>query len=247
MKRFIYAVLIVSLLTSAGFCFDLEQVRVHSRYAIGDVTSTLTTQDFRFPDYIMNERINQIQEEVCGFTRCIYDTDHITPSTGTAEYDKPAGCITIDRVAYTTVGGSTISYKQLDWTTQPGLDRDIPRWESTTPGIPTKYYERGKKIGLYPRPSSVYSSSSAIKINFYKRADTMDSDDDIPFDGMYELYAYHRILVVGVAAWCSWDMHKWADYERFTGEYERMMERMGRNIKMKPDKQGNMHFRFNPN
>lgn len=211
----------------------LEQIRWDIRYKINDSTNTVSS--VKWSDAILNQRINDVQRNVCQYTRCIYVSSITTPVAETREYSKPPKCISIDRVSFLQTS-STSSYKKLEAATMGGLDVKFPTWEYNTSGRPLYYYERGAYIGFDRAVSSTYASTGAVKVDYFKYAEDMDSDDDIPFDGITYLELYHDVLVLGVSAMCLDDSNS-AKAAAVQSEYLAKVNLMLQSLQLKSDQQ----------
>jgi hypothetical protein len=208
MKRLILVLLAIGVLTTSAFCLTGADLREQVRFRIQDTTSSVTTQDYSWSSDILNKRINIVQDLIVFRTRCLYGRSIIYSTASVQEYPMPSDCIMLDRVSFSQ-NTSTTSYKKLAWYRLTGLDRDKGVWEGSAAGLPQNYYERNNFVGLYPKPSSTYAGTDTIKMDYYKKANSMDSDSAVPFDGVYSLYGYHNLIIEGVVILCLQDRYYW--------------------------------------
>lgn len=227
------------VVSQCGYATTRGEIRRQVRYDIQDTTDTVSINT-RFSDTILNVRINLVQEKITAETLCLYGRCFITPVAEQAEYRLPTDCLIVDRVSFLSITSSTSSYKKLDQWTLSGLDADVPAWEYASSGLPTKYYIRRNLIGLYYKPSSTYATARALKIDYYKKADDMTSDDDVPFDSDYSLTTYHNLVVLGTVIMCKRSMG--VDYSKEFAEYLAGLEIMKNNCRYNPDLSENMRI-----
>jgi hypothetical protein len=196
-------VLIFCLLITTGSALGdtwgrmLEQIR----YDIGDVTSTITTDDYRWPTSVLLRRANEVQDRIARETLCISSRTFIEGVTDYALYTLPADCIKIKRIVFQQTS-STTSYKKIEHWTIGGLDKN-PTWENRNAGIPKKYVRReGNQIELTPRVGAAYARLEAIKIDYYKDPVDMGGTASEPWEGLYHLQSYSDLIVMGVTIKC---------------------------------------------
>lgn len=234
MKNLFKALFLVILIQSLAVAADRAVLLRQLRYSIKD-TST-TTNNVRWTDDILLERMNIVQEKIAMDTLCLYKEHQSTPTAEQAEYTLPTDMYVIDRVAYLSQSSATAfcEFKKLKAYTLPGLDTNVNiLWENSTSGLPMRYYEKGNVIGLNPKPSSVYVSTGALKIDYYARPQEMDSDDDVPWNGFYPLYSFHDLIIQGTAIWCLSD--EGYDVSAREQKYYRLLDRMKNAVRYKPD------------
>jgi len=152
------------------------------------------------------------------------------------EYTVSSETAKIDKVVY-MISTTTDSYKKLTFATIQSLDNEKgSTWEQLADGLPTHYYVRGNVIGLVPPPSSTYAIANALKIYYYKSPSDMVSDTDIPWDGLYFLTDYHRLIVLGVTIKCK--KEKGSDITADKNEYDMLLLRMQTDLNaIRPDSQ----------
>lgn len=211
-----------------------SDIREQVRYFINDATSTTTNT--RWTDDVLNKRINIVQTDSAIWTRCLMGRVLITPVAEVSEYRMPDDLVTVDRVSYLSVTGSTISYRKLEWTTMSKMDIDKTNWEYVSASVPQWYYERRNLIGLHPKPSAAYCQARALKIDYYKVPDALDEDTDEPWDADYSLRGYHYLIVTGVVAMCKKDEGILNEYQAYQNEYMAQLSLMKEYINTKPDR-----------
>ncbi len=220
-----------------SYALTRSEIRQEIRYDIRDTTDTVNINN-RFPDDILNSRINIVQDKIAAYTKCLRGRCLVTPVAETQEYRLPTDCVKVDRVAFINTSGSTTTYRRLEGRTLEGLDRDHFAWESRTSGLPQRYYVRRNLIGLDPKPSSTYAQSQSLKIDYFKKPTALDSDDDEPFDGDYSLRQYHDLVILGVVIMCKHSMG-----ESFVDDmalYKDGLDRMKDAVKFNSDLQENI-------
>lgn len=236
--------LIICLLATSGFCYNLGQLRNHIRLLVKDTNSDTTKR--RWSDAILNERINIAQDEVIKYTRCLESRITMDTVANTKEYQLPANCVVVERVAYSIytstygVNSSTAGYKRLIYVTIAGKDKDVlSGWEATSASNPTEYYIRGSTIiGLHPTPSSSYAGSNRLQIDYTINASSMTNDTDIPFNGSNQLYNYHSIIMSHVVAYCKYDENDLNSFSLWLQKFNAECEFMRKDILNIPDRYG---------
>jgi len=216
------------------FALTRVEIKAEVRYCVRDTTSTVNNP--RWSDDCLNNRVNIVQKEIALITNALKGRCLITPIAETQEYRMPNDLATIDRVSF-FVSGSTTAYKKLESVSMYALDRDIANWENMGSGLPRQYYERRNYIGLYPKPSSTYATSQALKIDYYKKPDDLILDTSEPWDGDYSLRAYHNLIVLGVSILCKKDEGNITEMQSLQSEYNVMLNLMKQYIATKPDEQ----------
>lgn len=211
MKKYVFILSFIFLMLSNCYTITLSDIRNDIRIQIKDNSSD--TSNRRYSDSVLNARINLVQDEITEQTRCLITRITTHTVAEQREYRYPSNMLAPIRLAYAinvtsyTVYSSTgISYKRLSYNTIGNLDRGLSSWENTGSGLPTDYYERGQYYGLKPKPSTVYSSTFSVQIDYYMTASTMSADTDVPFNGDVTLSAYHKLLIMGVVIMCRRDM-----------------------------------------
>lgn len=162
-------------------------------------------QDSQFysNDDIVNA-INVIEEEIVEYTEPYqFRGNYKTTTTAKKElYDLPDDLLgTPLRVGY-YITSSTGNFERLEYTTIPKLDKEYTNWEDTSPGLPDRYYLDGNQIGLYPPPSTQYSTDSwkCMKVDYLSDPTDVSTStlSNTVFDGRSSLSPYSKILTLGV-------------------------------------------------
>jgi len=244
-KKLLYMFTVLFLFSNLVFGLTRGEIRTGIRYKIRDTTDTLNNDNPRWTDGILNQRINNAQDFIVGYTHCLYDKYLISPVTGQSEYNLPPGWTTIDRVSYMHTT-STSGYKKLTQSEQVNLDRDMQTWEIRTAGYPMYYYIRGSSIGIVPKPSGGYSHANALKIEYYKKPTDLTADTDIPFDGFYNLYIWHDLIECKVTAECLEDENKTTQADYLWKRFFMLLEIMKTETRWKPDYNPQIKFNFSP-
>jgi hypothetical protein len=222
---------------------SLADLRDEIRLKINDTqTDTLLRH---WSDTQLNSRINIIQEQIANLTKCHKDRARITPVVSQVEYnllDISTNCIKTYRVSYRQ--STALPYKTLTYVTEYGLDVDLPSWDTTPAGIPSRYYERGMFIGLIPASSSTVPNG--ISIEFYSKPNGLISDTDVPFNNDPTLFPFHEIIVWGVARMCKEDESKLTEAQAYENKYYGMIKTMADDIVNRPDRNRNAQMILSP-
>jgi len=193
------------LLTNSLSALTLSGVRSEVRQSLKDTGPT--SDEYYWSDTYLNAKINIVQDRIAAYCR-INETQYSTYTVAEQrEYALPTDVLVITRVKYSIISSTNVDsgvYKRLSAVTLGGLDNKVSvNWENTPDGLPTRYYKRAGKIGLYPTPSAVYASThSVLQVDYVKRPDTLSSDSSVPFDGVSSAYPYHYMIARGVVALC---------------------------------------------
>lgn len=144
----------------------------------------------RYRDSQLIDFLNEGQRDVTNLTWLVSNSTSFPLVSGTTYYDLPSDVIEITRV--------TREYKILDETTFDKADSDAGNaaWE-TNGGIPIEYFQDSThpdKIGIKPFPNST-SSTGTIRVQYIAQPATLDSSDDVPFNGSNRYLEYHEVLV----------------------------------------------------
>ena len=233
MKKLILTFMMLGMFSVSGFASTLAQMLEDLRFSINDTTTT--SHSPRYTDTFLTYRLNEEQKEIARATFPIYTSKLIDGVTSQTEYTVSTDTAKIDKVTYWSVPTSTDSYRRLIYATIRQLDKlKGLTWESLPAGTPTHYYTRSNVIGIVPPLSSTYAVSDAIKVYYYKSPSDLVNSTDIPFDGLYNMVDFHRLLVLGVGIRCKKEMGKpWQDDK---AEYNGMLLRMQNDLStLRPD------------
>ena len=234
MKKYLISVFSAFLLFTNIYSLTLQEIRDDIRIKIGD--SKTDTNNRSWSDTTLNARINMVQDVIARETLCIQARISTPTVTNQREYDYNADVIAPFRLSYYIDDSDPPAYERLEWYTIAALDKeDNGEWEDLTPGLPTKYYERGHKYGLSIRPSSVYASTYAVQIDYYKKPDTLTVDTTAPFDADIMLYPYHELIIKGVVIMCLED-ERGSNVNDLKTEYWALINKMSAELKSKRDK-----------
>jgi len=234
LKRIWVLLSVLLLACNISFALNRGNIRSQIRYFICD-TSTISTQQ-RWTDSILNQRINLAQYDICAKTFCLQSRAKIDTVTGTREYILPDDFYTIIRAAF-EISTSAGDFERLGWVSIRKLDLD-GSWEDDSNGKPLEYYIRRNRIGLVPAPSSSYSGSQTLQIDYAEIPDEMNSDTDIPFNGRKRLYPYHELIVWRVVADCMCDDRQMNMADYYEKKYMTKLGMMKNELNIIPDKQG---------
>lgn len=234
MKKILLSLAFCIFITSNLFALNTTQIEEQIRYQVRDTTDTVNNP--RWSEDILLKRINIVQDDIVAFTKCLKGRCLVTPIAEYGEYRLPNDLLTIDRVTY-SISDSTTDHKRLTWMSLADLDIDKMTWEGIGSGLPREYYERRNYIGLYPKPSSTYATTKALKIDYWKKPEALSDDDDIPFDGDYSLYPYHDLIIIGVVIMCKKDEGSWQEVQVLQVEYAALLKSLHDYVLMRPDEQ----------
>lgn len=165
------------------------------------------TNGLRWTNSELTARCNEIQDEIASLTFCISTVTYVTTVALTREYSLPNDCMAIQRISY-LVATTTGYYQPIENISVSKLDVDGSQWEyDATGGDPLNWYETRHKIGLDPVPSYAYARAAALRVEYFKKPDSLVSTTTtgIPFDGIQQLYAFHNLITQGVAYLCLMD------------------------------------------
>jgi len=200
MKKNIIAIILLAVWNLYPLTFEdiVKQVRLKLQ------DTGPTSQDYYYNNDDLYRQINIVQNEIVNLTDAIETYTIMSVTAGQREYQKPSDVLRIKRVAF-WIKPSTTAFKRLDFITLNGLDVQTSHWQKLADGQPTKYYERGNYIGLVPAPSTSYSTSSALCINYIKLPTQISTSTltNEAFDGLSYLKPYHSIIVIGTVAYLT--------------------------------------------
>jgi len=229
MKKYLASSLFVFVLTAYSFSDTLAELRAEIRIRIGDGKTDINNR--HYSDDTLNYRINAVQTFIAKETLCL-EARISTPSiTGQREYTFNSDIIKPYRMAYYIANSNPPSYQRLEWYSMTALDK-TPTWEDVSADLPTRFYTRGQKYGLVVAPSSVYASTYAVQIDYYKKPNALTTGTDVPFDGDVLLYAYHELIIKGVVIMC---LEKEQDTTALKNEYYALLQKMKDEVKLSQD------------
>ncbi len=248
MKKLVSSMVLVVFLSIAnGYCLTVDELRTEIRYLIRDKEHDDTTKQ-RWTDAQLLSRINMGQLDIVSKTRCLEQFVLINTYDNQREYLLPSDILVIKRVSYsvattsTSVVSSTTSFKKIDRYTLFGLDESAPIWDNTF-GQPTKYYVRASSIGVVPTPSTSYTGSNRLRIDYIVNPSTLSANTDVPFNNATYLYQYNPIITYYVAMLCKADEGLFSDATYFERKYYNALQMMVSELNSKPDWFPNFEFR----
>lgn len=128
-----------------------------------------------------------------------YTYTAVNVTTATREYSLPSDLLVLTSINLSTSTHKGGAYKKLEYTTRRKLDTDIPAWESTAAGTPTRFFTTGNHFDLYPTPST--TTALHIRIDYTPKPILISDlgDDGDPFvvgNTTYTyLLPYHDLIV----------------------------------------------------
>ena len=192
MKRWPFLLIGIFLFKADAFALNVKDLIARSRQLIGDTayyTPMPKLSDQRIMDYL-----NEGHRYAAATGNFLVQRATFGLTAGTTEYFLPADYLTAKRVFWGT--------KLLYETTLDDLDYNSGDWQSAS-GDPGRYYTRTTTMtvmGFYPAPDSTSATSTGtVSLDYQAQPNTLDSLDDIPFLGIYDLYPLHETLPKFVA------------------------------------------------
>lgn len=164
------------------------RIKVNLNQPIGDNTGTWTDAQYL-------AEANEYMRELVSDSGCIYSEAKFASVSAQGEYEEKSD---VNRVIGVYWHDGT-KYVPLARTSIEELDRYDSSWRSES-GTPIAWYpepERGV-IGTYPKPN--VSTADKFKKRYSEQVTEMTVGTSIPFNGEYNLYDYHRVIVYGVVA-----------------------------------------------
>lgn len=199
-KTIVFLTAFLSISFARGLTLsDIEtQVRRH----VDDTATSSTLQ--RYSDTIIDSVVNEAQREIVNQTWCVMDSTGYALTAGTTYYQLPTNFIATEKVLFQDRTNNVYVLKQVK---PRSYLQSNPNYEKSSSGgqSPTNYQIRDstsgaatQEISYIPVPTT--SSTGTVRVDYYKRADDLSSDSDVPFDGDYSLYQYHDLLTYYTAS-----------------------------------------------
>lgn len=191
-KTIVFLVAFLSISFVRGL--TLSDIETHVRRHVADTATSSTLQ--RYSDTIIDSVVNEAQREIVNQTFCIQASTGYSLSAGTTYYSLGSDFIAAVNVIFTDRTGNVYKLKQL----MPRSNyQKNPSFEKQS-GQPTNYIIRdsttgtnAQEIAYIPVPTSI--STGTVRVDYYAMANDLSSDSDVPFNGSYNLYSYHDMLV----------------------------------------------------
>jgi hypothetical protein len=101
-------------------------------------------------------------------------TGTLATIAGTQEYDLSTNFSDLDEQNILSVAIQGSGASKLTYWPYNQLRRDYPDFDAEAQGVPTRYYLKSGKIGLWPAPGANYS----IAIDYYKLPTELSADSD---------------------------------------------------------------------
>ena len=164
-----------------------EEIREKFRAENPEITDRVIT------DTVLNEWIVTANEEVCVETRCIVTEDSVVIDSveGVQKYDLE-GEIT-NFLDLDDLPGGGVYYDGIPLRkSSPGEENYLNRrWKLSSNGVPKRYWKRGKFLWLNIPPDT---SDVEISVDCVLIPNTIDSDDDEPFNGLGHLQPFSESI-----------------------------------------------------
>jgi len=231
-------------MTVSAFALTLSDIETQIRRHIRDTSTTASLQ--QYSDTVLDGYINEVQREVVNMTWCIEKSTGITLVSGTTYYSMPTNMIVPMRVTFDEYDAVPTD---LEETSLQKLYVERPSFESDPPGSPAEYFIRTStkgathiEMGFIPAPGA--TSTGTVKIDYKAQVTAMASDSDVPFDGLYQYYAYHDLLIYGVVVKVKLIQGKVDEATVYAGIYNALIQtmkaRLNESPNFRPDFQGKM-------
>lgn len=187
MRKLKLSLFLIFISVSAAHALTLTQILTEIRVRVKD-TGTGTRQ--RYSDTQLTNVVNQSQKDVLNYSWLVKKSTTIALTVGATYYTLPTDMIAILRV--------TSANRNIYETTLAKLDSDSNNssWATTT-GTPSSYFQdpaQSNKIGFYPFPASVTSTTTA-KILYVSQGTDLSSGSDVPFNAESRYLPYHDLLI----------------------------------------------------
>lgn len=162
------------------------------------------TSNGRFTDAQYLRKENMVMREIATETECLEDSEAMDSVNDQLEYDMSSDYAKIKSVWVKDAGDDDyiqlvpVSMETLtNWARRGIISRP---WMDETADKPTHWYPRpGEgKFGVYPKFNAAVTSG--IKIYYEDQITEMTASTDVPFNSIYRLYNFHRLIVYGVLA-----------------------------------------------
>ena len=170
---------VLALVAPASSQLTLAQLDTNARTLTLDAKSDRQ----RFSDAQIYEWINEGQQNLIGYSRCLRASYTFSLIPGVTYYQMPADFQGIERV---TIGG-----KMIPQMTPASLDSQSLGWEYES-GYPNRYfvnYASRTLVGFAPFPQQS-TDTDTIKVDYTVQANQLVNPTDIPFNGSPDLYTY---------------------------------------------------------
>ena len=181
----------------------------------------------QWPTADLLRRANIVMRKICEETECLKFVDTSNTSVaGTSQYNQPAGCSRIIKIAY--------AGKRIDGIFEAELDRDCRGWSAWS-DTPRRYINNNTanppNIVLVPNPSN---SGDTIAIQYIIQPTEMLNATDVPFNGQNNLYSFHDLIVAGVVYRCMLE-EKNQFYSEWKSIYNNGIEKLRDFVRKMPD------------
>lgn len=191
------------------------------------------TDKGRFTDAQYLRKANMIVREIATETECLEGSEAMDSVNDQLEYSMGSDYAKI--ISVWAKDASDDDYTELVPTSMQALSNLVDRgiiagpWMDKTADKPTHWYPRtGEgKFGVYPKFNAAVTSG--LKIYYEDQITEMTASTDIPFNSIYHLYNFHRVIVYGVLANISptlgLDTKYWSDkYEAGKAQMKNKLE-----------------------
>ncbi|PIS33861.1 MAG: hypothetical protein COT38_03110 [Candidatus Omnitrophica bacterium CG08_land_8_20_14_0_20_41_16] len=181
-----------------------------------------------FSDVTISTFVNLAQQEIAIYTFCLEGTTSYTIIDGQQEYNFYDDMFVIQRITMNDVVLPEISIAKLD--------KDTTWQTNKSSQTPSYYYVRHTTysiIGFNCIPST--ASYSQLTIQFIKLPDDLNTDGNIPFNGLKRLYPYHSIICYFASALLLYQDNRPIDGDRYYKMYIDRLQEMSKSIRITPN------------
>lgn len=182
------SLILVIFLAGNASALTLPEMRDNVRTLITDNKLGGNAARCRYTDDQIDSWINEGQKIADSKSMCLYKSLEFDLVGGTTYYPMPDGYMMIRRV--------TRDKLAIQEMTPAGLDGRSAEWENAS-GLPTYYFinfSTRSKIGFAPWPKLAVDTAT-INVEYIAYSPDLSTTNQVPFEGIKELYPYHYSLV----------------------------------------------------
>lgn len=202
MKRNVIILLTLIFTSPIAKALTLSDIETQARRHVDDTATSASLQ--KYGDTIIDALANEAQRDIVNQTLCIQTSTGYALTAGVTYYALPSDFIATKNVIFQDRTNNVYVLKQVLPRSYLGLN---PNYEKSSSGgqSPTNYQIRDSTTGANTQeisyiPVPTTSSTGTVRVDYYVRATDLASDSDVPFDGNYNLYQFHDLIVYYVAS-----------------------------------------------
>ena len=179
---------------TTGMEITLSTITTRVRQIIDDPNSTYGT--VRYSSATIYGLVDTGHKMLCIQTQALSVSATTQLTANTTTYTLPTNCMFIEKVTVDKLDGLGEQYISMKTTWR--LDLEAKTWSiHASSQVPTAYYVYGRELGVYPVPDH---TGAILKIYYIKSPTTLDSEDDLIFDGMTNMQPYWDLLATYAAS-----------------------------------------------